>query len=462
MLKENRIGFTRKFLILILSIPFFINGTNAFGQSYDPDLNYILEDFEGDFIDTSNYGYIPSNWEVEGSEEVTFNQGFSPHHGNYSLHAQAKYDPEFYTVISNEFQGNPGVKVDLRVQIKTVTSGEAQAVFSATTYTQLNGSTAIDYNERTAFWYSDSSDEWRTITLENVEIPQNGKLPIRLKFAHNTAGGQTDFEVDCISSSLRLQEEIQEEVGKYSIDDLYMQYRTHENESLDYSASWVGLSTNDQPIEEHEIGNIIIKDSIGNEINYFQEWFWFGDYYFYDCITGDCIESGPFFESGFLYRLEEDITPDTYQFEVETVDGQTLTGEIDYPRKLKLPVVSSSSMQSRHENGNLVLYWENPKIHSNWHEVHDLRIILIDNMGNWIVYGAVNRNDESLTIPASTIEKAEALHGTNVVEWQVQTRANNEDGMNYARGVSDMKVLHDPSDGDDNDSSSGCFIRALK
>jgi len=217
MLKENTIGFTIKFLILFLSIPFFINGTKAFGQSNDPDFNYILEDFEGDFIDTSNYGDIPSNWEVEGSEEVTFNQGFSPHHGNYHLHAQAKYDPEFFTIISNEFQGNPGVKVDLRVQIKAVTSGEARAMFSATTYTQLNGSTKTDYNESTTFWYPYSTDEWRTITLENVEIPENGKLPIRLKFAHTTAGGQTDFEVDCISSSLSLQEVI--DVGDDNEED---------------------------------------------------------------------------------------------------------------------------------------------------------------------------------------------------------------------------------------------------
>jgi len=460
MLKEHRISFALKFLIFILSMPFFINCTKAFAQSYDPDLNYILEDFEGNFIDTPNYGYLPSNWKVEGSEEVIFNQGASPHHGSYSLHAQATYDPEHYAVLSNEFQGNPGEKVDLRVQIKAVTSGDAQAMFSATTYTQLNGSTVTNYNESTAFWYPYSSDEWRTITLENVEIPQDGKLPIRLKFAHTTVAGQTEFEVDCISSSLRFQEK----VDKFSMDEFYIQYRTHENESYDHNSIWIGLNKNDQPIEEHEIEDIIIKDYMGNKINYFQKWFWHGRYYSYNCLSGDCSEFGPFFESGFIYRLEEDITPGMYHFRVETAEGQTLTGEIDYPRKLKLPVVSSSSMQSKHENDDLVLYWKNPTIQSNWNEVHELRIILVDNMGNWIVYSAVNREDESLTIPTSTIERAESLHDTNVAEWQVQTRANSAEGMNYARGVSDMKVLYDPSDDNDDSSSSssGCFIGILK
>jgi hypothetical protein len=113
------------------------------------------------------------------------------------------------------------------------------------------------------------------------------------------------------------------------------------------------------------------------------------------------------------------------------------TIDLSYPGKLVLPFVDANTMDSLYSNdGDLVLSWTNPKGEENWDKVNQLRIVLMANDYTSLVYISTNPNSETLTIPNSLINQAENLGYGNVSWWAIQTRAYDNNNMNYARGYS--------------------------
>jgi len=229
----------------------------------------------------------------------------------------------------------------------------------------------------------------------------------------------------------------------YSIEWPYIQYRVIENEERGFFRGWFDVTKNDMPVEEDEIRSITVTDSGGNIMDISDKGFHPYVFYRFDCVTGACSEYGPTFRSGFYMNFEDDLATGSYWIEIETVDGQA-EKYVYYFGKLELPVVNSASMTSRYDNRDLVLNWINPINQDNWQEVDELRILLIDDIGQEILYVAANKNDQSITIPSRILANAEAIYGTNFTEWGVQTRAFDPNGMDYARGYSDF-ITHDPS-----------------
>lgn len=164
------------------------------------DFAYMIEDFEGGFVSVPGYGSIPSGWSVSGPQEVVFSKGMESHHGQSGLHAEATYDPTYYTVLKTVLAGEPGTILNLQIQAKASTSGRASAVLDASYDTTIGGTTIHHVHEITHFWYDDSSTDWLSMTLEDIEVPSNGELHIRLMVGHDTTGGFTDFEFDCLTS----------------------------------------------------------------------------------------------------------------------------------------------------------------------------------------------------------------------------------------------------------------------
>ncbi|MGD9214068.1 MAG: hypothetical protein PVJ84_04610, partial [Desulfobacteraceae bacterium] len=156
------------------------------------DYSYMVEDFEGSFVSMPGYGSIPSGWLAYGPQEAVFSRGMENHHGLSGLHAQVTYDPVEYTFLEAVLIGEPGTILNLQIQAKAATSGNASA--------QL----ATPNKSITRFWYDDTPTDWISMTLEDIEVPANGELTIRLAVGHDTTDGSTDFDFDCLTSDAPL------------------------------------------------------------------------------------------------------------------------------------------------------------------------------------------------------------------------------------------------------------------
>ena len=168
----------------------------VFSEEIDGDLAYMIEDFDGEFIGTTDYGNIPLGWSVSGPQVVNFMQGMDSHHGQFCLHANASTNQTEYTYLKAELEGQPGTLTDLQIQAKADTSGKAEARFLI--------EDAVIPMSTTLFWYDYSSTDWRTVTFEDVEISASGKLSFYIDIAHTDDNGSSNFYIDCFTSDTPL------------------------------------------------------------------------------------------------------------------------------------------------------------------------------------------------------------------------------------------------------------------
>ncbi len=185
----------------LLSIFLIFGGQESLAAD---DYSYMIEDFEGGFVSVSGYGSIPSGWSVSGPQEVMFSKGIDSHHGQSGLYAEAKNNPTYNTFLEAVLLGQPGAVVDLQIQAKAATSGTAEAVLDASYDTIIGNTTIHHFHKTTHYWYDSSSTDWLSMTLEDIEVPSNGELPISIGVAHTTNGGSTDFDFDCLTSDVSL------------------------------------------------------------------------------------------------------------------------------------------------------------------------------------------------------------------------------------------------------------------
>lgn len=92
--------------------------------------------------------------------------------------------------------------MDLRLQVKAKTTGDAEIVFDAT-YTE-NGTK--HFYKSFNYWYEESPFEWKTITIEDYKVPSSGELTIYLNFGHNTPSGYSNFDLDCLTYNIFIQD----------------------------------------------------------------------------------------------------------------------------------------------------------------------------------------------------------------------------------------------------------------
>jgi hypothetical protein len=222
----------------------------------------------------------------------------------------------------------------------------------------------------------------------------------------------------------------------YKINDAYLQYRNYENPSSNRYSAWIGITMDGEPIQSTEVVGFEITDSTGNTVIPTDSQFYrSAPYYYYNCTTNPCTEQADNVDSGYWANFSNLLSGD-YRIEVEAADGQKFTKDITYPGQLILPGVDIATMNARLSNGDLVLDWTNPKNENNWNEVDQLRIVLTATDGAEVLYIRMNSSAETVTIPESLITKVENLgHGTMDL-WEIQTRAYDDNEMNFARGYS--------------------------
>jgi hypothetical protein len=103
--------------------------------------------------------------------------------------------------------------------------------------------------------------------------------------------------------------------------------------------------------------------------------------------------------------------------------------------------VLSNTMLSTWEGNDLVLTWTNPLGAANWAEVDQLRIKLFDGTGKSVMYIRLYPTADTVTINGNLLNQAAGLGDGTLGSWEVQTRAYDENNMNFARGYSNKGIL---------------------
>jgi hypothetical protein len=156
--------------------------------------------------------------------------------------------------------------------------------------------------------------------------------------------------------------------------------------------------------------------------------------------------SGPLEITGVGYIQIEDLDAGTYTLEAASVGGSVAATALYYPGTLALPVVPSSSMSSTWSGSDLVLSWASPDTEPNWAAVDQLRIIVYDAGGRYILNARANPTDYQMTLTAALLSQLSSLGDTSSMSWEVQTRAYAADGRNTARGQSNTVPISDRSE----------------
>jgi hypothetical protein len=225
------------------------------------------------------------------------------------------------------------------------------------------------------------------------------------------------------------------------ITNQYLQYRSFENSNSNRFQGWVEITKNGSHIQERDLDEILLTNSSGSPIQPTSTGFYEYGYMLLDCTTTPCTESGPIEGTGFSGSFNY-IPAGFYNIRASTKDRLSDTATVQYAGQLVLPVIDSTTMESELINEDLILSWTNPTDTANWPDVHRLTINIFDSVGVIDVLRVVVEKDtDSVTIPASLISQAMDLASGSLVRWEIQTRAYDANGMNCARGYSNRLFL---------------------
>lgn len=179
-----------------------------------------------------------------------------------------------------------------------------------------------------------------------------------------------------------------------------------------------------------------MTDSGGSVVNTETEGFYYNTFMLLDCMSGTCAQSGPLNDTGLWGRFSM-LAADAYDIEIDMENGQTLSRRMDYRGRFVLPYVSGTDMLANWNDGNLVLSWDNPDTDPVWSEVDQLRISVFDNNGNVVLRVKAPPSETTVTIPSALVSQtATLLGGNSLAQWEIQTRAYDTNGINFARGYS--------------------------
>ena len=213
----------------------------------------------------------------------------------------------------------------------------------------------------------------------------------------------------------------------------YLQYRVFEDVTGVFQG-WLPMTKNGVPIQDADIVDILLFDSQNNAILPTNGAFQSQVFMYLDCTGVSCVESGPRVEHAYWSRYNL-LEADTYRLEVNTVDDQILTKTIPYAGQLVLPIVTIDAMQSAWNGNNLVLSWTNPVGAATWPDVDKLRIIIYDGSGETVLNVQMNPTAQSVILDEGLLTQAKALGDGILESWEVQTRAYDENNMNFARST---------------------------
>lgn len=222
----------------------------------------------------------------------------------------------------------------------------------------------------------------------------------------------------------------------YSVSFSFIQYQNTDAGTLPPFIGVVAITGNGGPIVDTDVSSVEIRNSSGSSISPDADSFFHTQALFYDCMNGTCDPAQQLNNTGIRGRFSS-LPADTYTMDISMDNGQVLTVDKDVPADMAIPFVSNSSMNSQWNAGDLELSWTNPTDHANWVEVDEIRVIIIDDLGNEVLWVRLDPSAEFVAIPAALVAQAETLLGGSALDkWKIQTRALNSNGDTFAGGFS--------------------------
>lgn len=240
-----------------------------------------------------------------------------------------------------------------------------------------------------------------------------------------------------------------------TVNNAYVEYRTHENSANNRYVGWVQYTDNGQPVAATDLAGVQLFDPAGQEIyqmtppQFMQANFlnatWNGTAFNPDTSGG---YTGYFLELGNLTSL----TAGDYTFKTELAAGQTIETIRNVGAKVELPVVLSSSMtNSWNADSHLTLSWAEPAGTFGTYRII-LRKMLQPTGSTEIFYAAASPGTTSVTIPATLFTKIMTNAGITdpaavQLGWEVQTRSFDANNFEIARGRSNIIPIVPPTTG---------------
>ena len=229
------------------------------------------------------------------------------------------------------------------------------------------------------------------------------------------------------------------------INGSYLQFRTYPDATRNQYRGYVEFLKYGQPIDESDIASIVLKDPDQNEVTIDQIAFDRGDSYFgfWNPGTQQVDYFGPWAYSGYVIYFPEGATfsSGNYTYEATTDQGYKLSQILNFPGKLELAVVDSTTMTSEWINGDLKLSWTHPDPGG---ENDQIRIWLFSEENGFQLPLMIRlpENATEVTIPEQVINDVKQLSNTDTMSWMVQLRATEPATYNsYARSYSDGKPI---------------------
>lgn len=223
--------------------------------------------------------------------------------------------------------------------------------------------------------------------------------------------------------------------NNYGVKFSYIQYRNIDSNPYPLYVGLVAITDNGGPIVDTDVVNVEIWNSSGSMVTPDSDYFFHTQALIYDCRSGACSPAQQVDNTGALVIFSS-LPADTYTVDVEMDNGQILTVVRDVPAPMVIPFVSSATMNSQYNiPGDLELSWTNPTGQANWGEVDDLRIVVVDDLGNEVLFVNLDPTAESFTIPAALVAQAATIAGGSAVDrWRIRTRARDLNNYTFAGG----------------------------
>jgi hypothetical protein len=218
-------------------------------------------------------------------------------------------------------------------------------------------------------------------------------------------------------------------------------YNVHTDSTRNNFFGYMGIKKNGIGVNQEDIDDIKLRRSDYAEVSISDLTFY--DYLYYGASWNESSQQfdfwGPRYEKewGVTFPDGADYETGYYVWEVIAANGKVVTYRFYFPGKRELPIHDSALMNYEWlADGSLRLRWVNPA-----GDYDRVQIALLTQDGRNVFFSTFDReyDIEEIIIPAEGIADVRSnIDNFTFMKWTMRTRARSAEGVNYARGYSDV------------------------